>query len=105
MITRTPLERWIAEKIGSKPEDLSRKSIERHQLAKLQETLAWAEARSAFYKERLAGLDGPELRCLADLCRLPFTTAEDVKRDPLPFLCVSQGEIERVVTLRTSGTT
>jgi len=104
MITRTPLERWIAEKIGSKPEDLSRESIERYQLAKLQETLAWAEARSAFYKERLAGLDAPEAHCLGDLCRFPFTTAEEVKRNPLPFLCVSQGEIERVVTLRTSGT-
>lgn len=104
-MTKTPLERWIAEKIGSTPEVLSRESIERYQLARLQETLAWAKARSAFYKGRLADVDDLELHCLPDLCRFPFTTTEDVKRDPLQFLCVSQGEIERVVTLRTTGTT
>lgn len=102
---RTPLESWISEKIGEGQGPLTRESIERHQLAKLRETLAWSGARSNFYRQRLADAGHSELHCLADLCRIPFTTAEDVTSNPLEFLCVSQSDIERVVTLRTSGTT
>ena len=39
-----------------------------------------------------------------DLERLPFTTAEDL-RNWGDFLCVSQGDVQRMVTLHTSGTT
>jgi len=102
---RTPLEPWIAEKIGSSREGPFRESIERYQLARLQETLTRVRAGSPFYRRHLAAADGHNLHSLADLGRLPFTTAEDVRRQPLAFLCVSQGEIERVVTLRSSGTT
>ena len=102
---RTPLEPWIAEKIGSSHEGPFRESIERYQLARLQETLTRVRAGSPFYRRHLAAADGHNLHSLADLGRLPFTTAEDVRRQPLAFLCVSQGEIERVVTLRSSGTT
>jgi phenylacetate-CoA ligase len=35
---------------------------------------------------------------------LPFTTAADIKENALWLLCVSQSEIERVVTLQSSGT-
>ena len=35
---------------------------------------------------------------------LPFTTADDLARWE-DFLCVSRGEVQRMVTLRTSGTT
>ena len=37
--------------------------------------------------------------------RFPFTTPDDIRRNPLQFVCVSQDEIKRVVTLQTSGTT
>jgi phenylacetate-coenzyme A ligase PaaK-like adenylate-forming protein len=42
---------------------------------------------------------------LSDLSRFPFTTPEDIRQHGLQFLCVSQDEIQRVVTLDTSGTT
>ena len=103
-MTRTPLEQWISAKIGNDSEALTRESIERYQLARLHETLAWAKARSAFYQRRLTNVDLKDLSSLEDLRRIPFTTAEEVKRNPLQFLCVSQSDIERVVTLRTSGT-
>ena len=45
------------------------------------------------------------LATLADLAELPFTTAADIRSDPLALLCVSQGRIARAVTLQTSGTT
>jgi len=37
--------------------------------------------------------------------KLPFTTSEDLKENPLDFLCVSQNDVNRIVTLQSSGTT
>ena len=102
---RTPLERWISGKIGKELEPLTRERIEHYQLLKLQETLTWARTRSAFYKRHLADVANNRLGSLEDLHHIPFTTAKDVKQNPLAFLCVSQSEINRVVTLHTSGTT
>ena len=41
---------------------------------------------------------------MEDLSHLPFTSAEDL-RNWGDFLCVSQGAVQRMVTLHTSGTT
>ncbi len=102
---RTPLESWVSGKIGNGKDPLTRARIEHHQRLMLQETLAWARAKSSFYRKHLAGLSEREFRGLGDWCRIPFTTAEDIRQNPLHFLCVSQSEIKRVVTLHTSGTT
>ncbi len=102
----TPLEGWISEHIGANGAGLSRERIEAYQLGRLRETIDWAKARSPFYRERLASVSGRDLGRLEDLiARFPFTTAEDIRRQPLRFLCVSQSEVSRVVTLQTSGTT
>ncbi len=102
---RTPLESWVSGKIGNGEGPLTRERIEHHQRLMLQETLAWARAKSSFYRRHLAGLSEREFSGLGDLHRIPFTTAEDIRQNPLHFLCVSQSEINRVVTLHTSGTT
>ncbi len=99
----TPLEPWIAHKIGATGA-LTRDALTAYQLAALNETLAWVRARSPFYRERLADAP-PTLAALEDLPALPFTTADDIQTEPLRFVCVSQSEISRVVTLDTSGTT
>jgi phenylacetate-coenzyme A ligase PaaK-like adenylate-forming protein len=101
----TPLEGWISRRIGTNGAGLSRERIEACQLEKLRETIGWAKARSPFYREHLAGLAQEDLTGLEALRRFPFTTAEDIRRQPLRFLCVSQSEVSRVVTLQTSGTT
>ena len=101
---RTPLEVWIAREVSVGDGPLRREHVERHQLLRLRDTLAWARARSPFYRRALADA-GDELATLGDLQRLPFTTAEDLREQGLQFLCVSQDEISRVVTLSTSGTT
>jgi phenylacetate-CoA ligase len=93
----TPLDSWIKEKTNHG-------DLQTWQLAKLNETLALARGKSAFYKKHFEGL--PEtLASLNDLRQFPFTTAEDIRENPLRFVCVSQGEIQRIVTLKTSGTT
>jgi phenylacetate-coenzyme A ligase PaaK-like adenylate-forming protein len=60
--------------------------------------------KGSFYQRKLAGFP-PDIVSLDELKHYPFTTAEDIGREPLQFLCVSQNEIERVVTLGSSGTT
>jgi len=103
-MTRSPLHAWIAAKIGVQPAELTHARLAAYQLQKLQETLQLARTRSPFYRRHLA--DAPaEITSLADLRRFPLTTAADLRQHERQLLCVSQSEIERVVTLPTSGTT
>ncbi len=103
-IPRTPLEAWIARKIGCADAPLARESLSEYQLAKLNETLELVRTTSVFYRRTLR--DHPlALDTLDDLALLPFTTADDVRKAPLDFVCVRQDDVERIVTLPTSGTT
>lgn len=102
---KAPLEAWVAEKIGAAGAAFSREALDRYQLAKLRTTIDWAIRKSPFYRKLLAGFSGRDLVCLTDLGRLPFTTADDLRRQGLQFICVTQDEISRVVTLDSSGTT
>jgi phenylacetate-coenzyme A ligase PaaK-like adenylate-forming protein len=101
----TPLEEWIAGHVGVNGSDLNRERIEDYQLGMLRETIDWAKTRSPFYREHLARNSARDIVCREDLAKLPFTTAEDIGRRPFGFLCVSQSEVSRVVTIQTSGTT
>jgi phenylacetate-CoA ligase len=101
----TPLENWISRKIGKGGAPFSRETLEAYQLEKLNETLDWARKSSSFYRARLADFEKAGLGRLSDLARFPFTAADEIQYDSLQFLCVSQSEIKRVVTLPTSGTT
>ncbi len=103
----TPLDPWIQHK-------LDQADLAEYQLRRLNETLRLVTTRSRFYRQRLAN-NPLALTTLDDLTRLPLTSAEDVRADPLAFVCVSQDDIQRVVTLdeanfplttlTTSGTT
>ncbi len=104
-MTATPFDAWAAARIGIAGAGISRARLEHYQLEKLRATIAWATANSPFYRELLAGCAASELDSLADLSRLPFTTADDIRRQGPHFLCLSQSAISRVVTLDTSGTT
>jgi phenylacetate-coenzyme A ligase PaaK-like adenylate-forming protein len=102
MIALTPLEPWIARKIGVS--DLTRAALSDFQLQQVRETLDLIRRASPFYRRYLA--QSPEnIESLDDLWQFPFTTADDIRQHSHEFLCVSQSEIHRVVTLNTSGTT
>lgn len=103
-IKRTPLEAAIAHKIQSNGADLSR-DLAAYQLQKLRETIAYASLRSPLYARKLSAQAHKELTSLSDLGRFPFTTPDELRDEGLRFLCVSQDEISRVVTLSSSGTT
>ncbi len=107
-LEKTPLERWMLKKITGGAIDgkcLTPEMMREYQLDKIRETVNLAVSKSPFYRRRLARVSGGDIHCLKDLARLSFTTAEDIKENPLQFLCVSQDEISRVVTLQSSGTT
>lgn len=105
MISKAPLEAWIAQKIGLSKDRFTRDELHSYQLRKLRETIGWARQHSSFYRELLGSLSETDLTTVADLQRFPFTEAEDIRSQSLRFLCVSQDDISRVVTLDSSGTT
>lgn len=102
----TPLEPWITAKIGLQPGiQLTRAALSDYQLERLRTAVDRAYSQSPFYRQKLAGVCGSDLKSLDDIAALPFTTPADILANDLRFLCVSHGEIERVVTLNSSGTT
>ena len=95
---RTNLDSWIEKTEGIA--HLDRESLERLQLLRLNETLKRLKDRGGFYKAYPEKLDS-----LAELRKLPFTTAEDLSANPGKFLLTSQSEVSRVISGATSGTT
>ncbi|MBR4953288.1 MAG: AMP-binding protein [Oscillospiraceae bacterium] len=71
-------------------------------LALLNEQIGYACEKSDFYRERLSTY--PQLGDISDLHRLPFTTSEDLVNHGRRMICVSAGEIQRIVSLFSSGT-
>ncbi len=77
-----------------------------HQLAGLQWTVRHAYEGSPFYRGRLerAGVRPDQIRSLADLGRLPFTTADDLREGyPFPLRSVPTEALVRIHS--SSGTT
>ncbi len=75
-----------------------------YQLENLRLILAYASRHSPFYRRRLSGRVDFTTMDFEHFRSLPFTTADDLCRDPLELLGVSQAQVARVVTLRSSGT-
>lgn len=96
---RSALEPWIIRRTGC----AGRAELDRWQLARLREVLDYARAHSPFYREHLG--EAPDIRSRADLEKLPFTTADQLRAHPQSWLCCGGKEVERIVTLKTSGTT
>lgn len=103
IVKRTPLDSWIGAKIGAETGPLQYSDLQTYQLEQLHRTIRLGREKSPFYSKHF--LDAPpDLSSLEDLARFPFTTPDDIRREGQRFLCVSQGDIQRVVTLDTSGT-
>jgi phenylacetate-coenzyme A ligase PaaK-like adenylate-forming protein len=97
---QTPLDAWVKTKIGLSPaSDLTRQALAAYQLERLRATLNDVKQRSPFYRRHFSTHDPDAVQCLNDLARWPLTSADDLRKDPLAFLCISQSEVERVVTL------
>ncbi|WP_418764049.1 DVU_1553 family AMP-dependent CoA ligase [Mailhella sp.] len=102
-LTPSRLDAWLdaqceGDQTTSFPERLNAARLEA-----LRHTLRRAFTLSRWYGRTLAGYD-LDLTCEDDLRKLPFTTPEDL-HDYRDFLCVPQGDVQRIVTLQTSGST
>ena len=89
-----------------KTEAIDRESLDQLQLERLQATLNRVERNVAFYHHALsaAGASAEQVRSLADLARLPFTTKDDLRRSyPYDMFAVPLRDIVRIQS--TSGTT
>jgi phenylacetate-CoA ligase len=97
----TPLERWVLRRVRATDLD----GLRAYQLRALRETVSRARTSSPFYADRLAAVEPGDIASLDDLTRLPFTTADDVRSEGMRLLSVRPGDVDRIVTLPTSGTT
>ncbi|MBQ9729307.1 MAG: phenylacetate--CoA ligase [Clostridia bacterium] len=92
--------------IWSKEETLSRAEMEALQLARLQETVARVYEKVPYYRNKMdeAVVKPQDVKCLADLAKLPFTTKQDM-RDTYPFGLFAVPREELVRIHASSGTT
>lgn len=99
------LDAWTARQIGqSSRGPLDESALRARQLRALRQLLARLRERSPFYARRLAEYDPESLGGLEELARLPFTSETELREQGADLLCVRPDEVERIVTLRSSGT-
>ena len=100
------LDTWINRVMGLPPSPTDQlEAFGRWQLEALNRTITHARDHSRFYRETLSSLADVLLKNLKDMTALPFTRPADIQENPKAFLALSQGDISRIVTLNTSGTT
>ncbi|NDV24350.1 DVU_1553 family AMP-dependent CoA ligase [Desulfovibrio sp. JC022] len=104
-MTDRPLGKWLNLRMGRAPDmkPVSVQELQEWQFASLRQTMFQAVKNCPFYHERLAGIQTGAVHTPADLAQIPFTTGDDLRNGPENFLCVSQDEIARAVTLASSG--
>ena len=78
-------------------------SLEQFQFIRLREQLHYARMHSPYYRKRLEGQDIENIRDRSSLPLLPFTQAEALREEPQKLCCISCGDVPRIITLNTSG--
>lgn len=99
----SPLDAWIAGKIGHPGDPLKPETLRSYQLKQINSIIAYAKARSKFYSQTLSGFPD-RISSFEEFANFPFTSDANLKIDPTQLICVPQGDISRVVTFNTSGT-
>ncbi len=85
-------------------ETLPREELQKLQLERLQKIVDYAKERVPFFRQKLEGINGRDLKSLDDLKKLPFTTKQDLRGGyPFGFMAIPKNEIARIHG--SSGTT
>lgn len=106
-----PSETWIARAFGQQGPWAEPDALCQWQLRALRQTCARASSNSPFYRAAFARLPQTELaagrwpRDFGQFATAPFTLPEDLAAGWSDFLCVGLGNIARMVSLETSGST
>jgi len=77
--------------------------LEKLQLEGINAQIELIRKSGSEYSKRF-DIIGEKLNCLSDLAKIPLLWADDISRLGTELVCVSQREIKRIVSLRTSGT-
>jgi len=99
----TPLEHWLLTR--TQPAEKSQEALRAYQFGELMKALTYAKEKSRFYQTALETIDLSAITSLKDFEKIPFTTPSDITHNAYDFVCVSSNDIDRIVTLNTSGTT
>lgn len=116
------IERWLHEKIRQQalvdPEfeqflncqnlnQITKQDVDRYHLYQLRKIVAYVHKNSFYYRKLFdeRGIRAEQINSLRDFSQLPMTTPADFAKDPYHFVCVSIGDVERVTTFTSSGTT
>lgn len=102
-LSPSPLDAWLDAQCRDFPGASFPERLKNARFDALRRILRRAFSLSRWYGRTLKGFD-LDLTCEDDIRRLPFTTPEDL-HDYREFLCVPQGDVQRIVTLQTSGST
>lgn len=102
IVPKTPMEEWILKRTGLS--SVKQSGLQAYQLKNLVEILGYTKNNSSFYQKKFINWDYHQIKSLDDFKKLPFTTADDIEKDPFSFLCIPQHQVDRIVTLNTSGT-
>lgn len=98
------LDDWINKKIfDNEKVKLTREDIDYYQLERLNYLIEYTKQNSSFYRKLYKDID--KLNSLDELKKLPITNKYDILECDKKMVCVSQSEISRIVSLKTSGTT
>jgi phenylacetate-coenzyme A ligase PaaK-like adenylate-forming protein len=100
------LESWISLQIEHPRKTiLTRKALRKWQKKKLLQIIDLARKHSPWHRERLQEVFVPENGDIEHILHaLPLTTADDLRTHGQDMLCCSLADIQRVVTLQSSGT-
>lgn len=85
-------------------ETMPREELRALQLERFRKIIDYAKARVPFFKEKLAHVNGADLKSLDEVRNLPFTTKQDLRDGyPYGFMAIPREEVARIHG--SSGTT
>ncbi|MCB2295290.1 AMP-binding protein [Clostridium algoriphilum] len=104
-MSRTLYEKWIENRVFMKTGDdkLSEEGLKAYQIGEIKNAINIAK-RSKFYGETLKNFSSGDIKKFVDFKKIPFTSSEDLVKNPNSFLCTSLDKISRIVTTMSSGT-
>ena len=95
------LSRYIAENINGDT-NLSENDMINYNIKKFNETIEQSK-KSDFYSKKLK--DIKNIKYLKAIENIPFTSEDEIRENYKKMLCVSIGDVERIVHINTSGST
>lgn len=92
------LDRWVTDSLGLEG-GAGRGALDERVLERLNEVIAYAAGSSAYYSY----LKGVRVSSFEEFAALPFVFPEDVIKEGGHMLCVPAGDVKRIVSASTSG--